>query len=72
MVTTPETKEVVFVRCLAESVDVIIPAEPERGDRMSLDMGRHRLGERMGKGEVWMVRWEGIKEPWARGEVEVL
>ncbi|EEP76226.1 conserved hypothetical protein [Uncinocarpus reesii 1704] len=71
MVTTPETKEVVFVRCLAESVHVIIPAEPEQADRMSLGVG-DRLGGKMGKGEVWMVRWEGIKEAWAKGEVEIL
>ncbi|WEW58087.1 GINS complex subunit [Emydomyces testavorans] len=73
MVTVPEIKEVVFVRCLVERVDVVIPAEagPEQGDRMGLGVG-DRLGERMGKGEVWMVRWEGVREAWRRGEVEVL
>ncbi|KMU72697.1 DNA replication complex GINS protein SLD5 [Coccidioides immitis RMSCC 3703] len=71
MVTAPETKEVVFARCLAESADVIIPAEPDQSDRMSFGMG-DRLGERMSKGEVWMVRWEGIKGAWMKGEVEIL
>ncbi|KAI1908791.1 GINS complex subunit [Ophidiomyces ophidiicola] len=69
MVTKPETKEVVFVRCLAESVDMVIPAEPEQADRLTMG---DRLGERMGKGEVWMVRWEAVREAWRKGEVEVL
>lgn len=29
-------------------------------------------GVRMRRGEMWLVRWEGIREAWRKGEVEVL
>ncbi|KAK2777665.1 GINS complex subunit [Emmonsiellopsis sp. PD_33] len=69
MVQAPEGKEVVFVRCLAEEVRVVIPVE-EDGDAASY---REEIaGRRMRRGEVWVVRWEGVKGAWGRGEVEVL
>ncbi|PGH05014.1 hypothetical protein AJ79_06900 [Helicocarpus griseus UAMH5409] len=63
MVQGPETKEVVFVRCLAEEVRIVIPGENSVDDI---------YGRRMRRGEVWVARWEGVKGAWGRGEVEVL
>lgn len=64
MVQGPEDKEVVFVRCLAEEVRVVVP--PGDGVEEELE------GMTMRVGDVWVVRWEGVKGAWARGEVEVL
>lgn len=64
MVQGPEDKEVVFVRCLAEEVRVVVPP----GDGVEEEIE----GMTMHTGDVWVVRWEGVKGAWARGEVEVL
>ncbi|KAL2001766.1 hypothetical protein VTN02DRAFT_1290 [Thermoascus thermophilus] len=66
MVQGPEAKEVVFVRCLAEEVSVVFPAD-EADEEEELE-----LGATMRMGEVWVVRWEGVRKAWERGEVEVL
>jgi GINS complex subunit 4 len=66
MVQAPETKEVVFVRCLEEEVNIIVPVEEPGAPRREIS------GSRMRRGEVWAVRWEGVKEAWKRGDVEVL
>lgn len=62
MVQGPETKEVVFVRCLGAEVPVVVVAED----------GIEEIGVTMRMGDVWVVRWEGVKSAWARGEVELL
>lgn len=68
MVQGPETKEVVFVRCLVEEVRIVIPA----GAGDEIGGAGDIYGRRMRWGEVWVARWEGVKEAWGRGEVEVL
>jgi GINS complex subunit 4 len=65
MVQAPDTKEVVFVRCLVDEVSIIVPEDAAAG----LD---EEYGTTMHIGEVWVVRWEGIKKAWERGEVEIL
>ncbi|EEH47583.1 uncharacterized protein PADG_03667 [Paracoccidioides brasiliensis Pb18] len=70
MIQGPETKEVVFVRCLVEEVRIVIAAGEEAGS--SSYGGGDIYGRRMRRGEVWVVRWEGVKEAWGKGEVEVL
>ncbi|KAK2740292.1 GINS complex subunit [Myotisia sp. PD_48] len=76
MVVTPENKEVVFVRCLADQVHIVIPASA--GERQSDDIfndrmpGMQQYGSTMSKGEIWVVRWEGIRDAWKEGEVELL
>lgn len=62
MVQGPETKEAVFVRCLGAEVPVVVVAED----------GVEEMGVTMRMGDVWMVRWEGVKTAWSRGEVELL
>ncbi|KAK2875596.1 hypothetical protein FQN49_001582 [Arthroderma sp. PD_2] len=69
MVVAPENKEVVFVRCLSEEVSIVIPAADGGEDGMA---GLESYGNKMGKGEVWVVRWEGVKDAWKRGDIEVL
>ncbi|KAM5491848.1 GINS complex subunit [Microsporum canis] len=69
MVVAPENKEVVFVRCLSEEARIVIPAAEGAEDGMA---GLERYGSKMGRGEVWVVRWEGVKDAWKRGEIEVL
>ncbi|KAF3386561.1 DNA replication complex GINS protein SLD5 [Penicillium rolfsii] len=64
MVQGPETKEVCFVRCLGAEVPVLLG-----GDE---DGGVEEVGVRMRMGDVWVVRWEGVKRAWERGEVELL
>lgn len=66
MVQGPETKEVVFVRCLAEEVSIVFPADEAAG------FEEEEFGATMRIGEVWVVRWEGVKKAWERGEVEIL
>ena len=61
MVQGPETKEVVFVRCLGAEVPVVVDGDEE---------GEYGVTMRMG--DVWVVRWEGVKGAWKRGEVELL
>ncbi|KAL2827140.1 hypothetical protein BDW59DRAFT_179175 [Aspergillus cavernicola] len=63
MVQGPDLRETVFVRCLAEQVTVVAPP----GDGVD-----EVLGGTMRMGDVWVVRWEGVKEAWGRGDVEVL
>lgn len=83
MVQGPETKSVVFVRCLGEEVRVVVSGGEEGvgggagagfGDDDEDDMmgGGDVYGATMRRGEVWVVRWEGIKGAWKKGEVEVL
>ncbi|KAI9926922.1 hypothetical protein ASPWEDRAFT_177062 [Aspergillus wentii DTO 134E9] len=64
MVQGPGMKEVVFVRCLVEEVRVVVPP----GDGVDEEMH----GTTMRMGDVWVVRWEGIRSAWERGDVEVL
>ncbi|EZF32497.1 DNA replication complex GINS protein [Trichophyton mentagrophytes] len=68
MVVAPENKEVVFVRCLSDESRIVIPAS-EGEDGMA---GLERYGGSMARGEVWVVRWEGVKDAWKRGDIEVL
>ncbi|KAL5334245.1 hypothetical protein BJX70DRAFT_405558 [Aspergillus crustosus] len=63
MVQGPDKREVVFVRCLAEEVVVLAP-----GDAGEEDV----VGGTMRMGDVWVVRWEGVRRAWERGDVEVL
>ena len=85
MVQGPETKSVIFVRCLKEEVRVVVPGadgdeEEEEdeddgfggGGRDEMRKKEREAGTRMRRGEVWVVRWEGVKEAWRKGEVEVL
>ncbi|PYH65629.1 putative GINS DNA replication complex subunit Sld5 [Aspergillus vadensis CBS 113365] len=64
MVQGPDGKEVVFVRCLVEEVRVVVPP----GDGVEVEVE----GTVLRMGEVWAVRWEGVRGAWGRGEVEVL
>jgi GINS complex subunit 4 len=61
MIQGPDMKEVVFVRCLVASVSVLVDGEDETD-----------TGVEMQKGDIWGVRWEGVKGAWGRGEVELL
>ncbi|KAL4877546.1 hypothetical protein BJY04DRAFT_126066 [Aspergillus karnatakaensis] len=63
MIQGPDKREVVFVRCLAEEVVVLAPGEGGEEDV---------VGGTMRMGDVWVVRWEGIRRAWERGDVEVL
>lgn len=60
MIQGPEMKEAVFVRCLGAEVPVL------------LEEGEEDVGVTMRMGDVRVVRWEGVKKAWARGEVELL
>ncbi|KAJ5302008.1 hypothetical protein N7508_006871 [Penicillium antarcticum] len=62
MIQGPEVREVVFVRCLGVEVPVVVGGEEDGGD----------YGVTMRIGDVWVVRWEGVKDAWGRGEVELL
>lgn len=64
MVQGPDGKEVVFVRCLVDEVRVVVPA----GEGVDEEVE----GISMRMGDVWVVRWEGVRKAWSRGEVEVL
>ncbi|KAL4784315.1 GINS DNA replication complex subunit Sld5 [Aspergillus varians] len=64
MVQGPDRKEVVFVRCLAEEVNVVAPP----GDGVDEEV----VGATMRMGDVWVVRWEGVRSAWERGDVEIL
>lgn len=73
MVTAPENKEVVFVRCLGREVSIVVPAAGgEGGGGDDVMMGVEGYGNAMRRGEVWVVRWEGVRDAWRRGEVEIL
>jgi GINS complex subunit 4 len=61
MVQGPEVKEVVFARCLGVEVPVVVGGDDEE-----------EIGVTMRMGDVWVVRWEGIRAAWERGEVELL
>ena len=67
MVQGPDTREAVFVRCLADEVLLLAPPGPGEGDD-----GEEVYGGTMRMGDVWVVRWEAVKEAWERGDVEVL
>ena len=71
MVTAPENKEVVFVRCLVREVSIVIPAVGDEGGGDGM-MGVEGYGNTMRRGEVWVVRWEGVRDAWKRGEIEIL
>ncbi|CAG7920635.1 unnamed protein product [Penicillium olsonii] len=60
MVQGPDLREVVFVRCLGAEVPVLLEEDDDD------------VGVTMRMGDVWVVRWEGVKKAWARGEVELL
>ncbi|CAG8013185.1 unnamed protein product [Penicillium nalgiovense] len=62
MIQGPDLKEVVFVRCLGAEVPVVVGGEEEE----------YETGVTMRMGDVWVVRWEGVKGAWGRGEVELL
>ncbi|KAJ6042512.1 uncharacterized protein N7446_013578 [Penicillium canescens] len=62
MIQGPELREVVFVRCLGVEVPVVVGGEEDGGD----------FGVTMRMGDVWVVRWEGVKAAWGKGEVELL
>lgn len=64
MVEGPDTKEIVFVRCLADEVTIVVPPDDI--------LHEETYGTTMKMGEVWAVRWEGVKRAWERGEVEIL
>ncbi|KAG2417392.1 hypothetical protein HFD88_008611 [Aspergillus terreus] len=64
MVQGPDLREAVFARCLAEEVQVVVPP----GDGVE----EEQYGTTMRMGDVWVVRWEGIRAAWERGDVEVL
>ncbi|PLN74977.1 hypothetical protein BDW42DRAFT_198018 [Aspergillus taichungensis] len=64
MVQAPETKEVVFVRCLVDGARVVVPAADGEEDDI--------YATAMHVGDVAVVRWEGVRDAWGRGEVEVL
>ncbi|KAL2854484.1 hypothetical protein BJY01DRAFT_31166 [Aspergillus pseudoustus] len=64
MLQGPDAKEAVFVRCLAEEVPIVAPP----GDGVDEEV----MGGTMRMGDVWVVRWEGIKKAWEKGDVEVL
>ncbi|BCS15949.1 GINS complex subunit [Aspergillus luchuensis] len=53
MVQGPDGKEVVFVRCLVEEVRVVVPP----GDGVEVEVE----GTVLRMGEVWAVRWEGVR-----------
>ncbi|KAJ5545300.1 GINS complex [Penicillium sp. DV-2018c] len=59
MIQGPELKEVVFVRCLGAEVPVVVGSEEEEGG--------DEMGVTMRMGDVWVVRWEGVKAAWGRG-----
>lgn len=65
MVQGPENREVVFVRCLGAEVPVVVAAAA--GEEDAAD-----IGVTMRMGDVWVVRWEGVRDAWERGEVELL
>lgn len=62
MIQGPEMKEAVFVRCLGVEVPVVVGAEDDEEE----------IGVTMRMGDVWVVRWEGVKRAWMKGEVELL
>ncbi|KAJ5908851.1 GINS complex [Penicillium taxi] len=62
MVQGPESKEVVFVRCLGAHVPVVFVGEE----------GEEDIGVTMRMGDVWVTRWEGVKGAWMKGDVELL
>ncbi|OJJ60033.1 hypothetical protein ASPSYDRAFT_201185 [Aspergillus sydowii CBS 593.65] len=64
MVQGPDAREALFVRCLAEEVLVVAPP----GDGVDEEVS----AATMKMGDVWVVRWEGIRKAWERGDVEVL
>ncbi|KAJ6091995.1 hypothetical protein N7467_003964 [Penicillium canescens] len=63
MIQGPELREVVFVRCLGVEVPVVVVGGEEDGGD---------FGVTMRMGDVWVVRWEGVKAAWGKGEVELL
>ena len=68
MVQGPDVKEVVFVRCLVGEVRVAVPDDDDDG----VGLDEEGEGVVMHMGDVWVVRWEGVKAAWTRGDVEVL
>ena len=64
MIQGPEMREPVFIRCLGDEVRVLSPA----GDGIDEELE----GVTMRMGDVWVVRWEGVKGAWERGDVEIL
>ncbi|KAI5282777.1 GINS complex subunit [Ascosphaera aggregata] len=76
MVEVPETREIVFARCLAPEVRLVVPLDEEGvgGEVWSEGYvpGERIEGMSMRRGEIWMVRWEGVRDAWRKGDIEVL
>lgn len=76
MVEVPETRETVFVRCLAPEVRTVVPLDEEGVGGEIWDEkyvpGERVPGIRMKRGEIWMVRWEAVRDAWRKGDIEVL
>lgn len=72
MIQGPETKSPVFVRCLVERGWVVerdgMGEGHERGDMETA--GEDELV--MQQGDIWVTRWEGVREGVRRGILEVL
>ncbi|KAJ5205654.1 GINS complex [Penicillium cf. griseofulvum] len=66
MIQGPELREVVFVRCLGAEVPVVVVGGEEEEEE------GNETGITMRMGDVWVVRWEGVKGAWGKGEVELL
>lgn len=63
MIQGPELRELVFARCLGVEVPVLVGGEEEE---------EKEVGVTMRMGDVWVVRWEGVRKAWGMGEVELL
>lgn len=71
MVQGPELREPVFVRCLSGEVPVFASVSASGGGA-GIDEDPEEIGVTMRMGDVWVVRWEGVRSAWVRGEVELL
>ncbi|KAJ5101625.1 hypothetical protein NUU61_003847 [Penicillium alfredii] len=58
MIQAPETREVVFVRCLGVEVPVAVGTADADGME---DDDEEEIGVTMRMGDVWVVRWEGCE-----------
>jgi GINS complex subunit 4 len=74
MIEGPEGGRAVFVRCLGGAVKA-----RGLGDEFEGDLGGEEDedeggvgGAVMRRGEVWVVRWEGVRRAVERGDVELL
>lgn len=77
LIQGPDTKTPVFVRCVGDKgwiVDLEGAGEGYEGfgDTDGDDMALRDDEVRLEKGQVWVVRWEGVREGVNRGILEVL